>query len=341
LISLQALDLWWLSQDMELQHTLSVAALENRPATVAYLASRPRQERFWPAVQSLPLESWQGGDRNVSPLEFRARNAAALREMMPSCMAAEFPAFGLTGSWGALMPLRRHARPLYQAETPDAVRLRWLRLLNARYHLNLQPMNDPGLQLCNDPPPYIFRDEAALPRAFHVPQAQRLTTAEIVATISNGQIGHRRFDPRYSVLLESTESSSLPHSTVIAKFKPTANAVEIRDSRPERVRLLVNAPHESYTVLMDTPYPGWHATIDNTPTEWEPANWVGRAVRVPSGAHEIVFQFEPQSVRLGLYISLLALMGLVAGVVSHSRVPRSVDQPSGKQAPTPHEECSS
>ena len=45
-----------------------------------------------------------------------------------------------------------------------------------------------------------------------------------------------------------------------------------------------------------------------------------RAVRVPAGAHQVSFRFEPMSLRLGLVISGLALMGLVAlGVWSLQR----------------------
>ena len=306
LLGLLAFDLWNLSQKMELQHTLSVVALESTPATVAFLKDRVPQESFWAQAPPIPLESWQAGATSDA-LDFRARSAAALREMMPSCMASEFPAFGLTGAWGSLMPTRRNARPLYRPETDSATQRRWLRLLNARYFLSLQPLHETDLQLVQRAP-FIYRDEAALPRAFFVSQATRLAPEKIVDAISTGKIGDETFDPRRRVLLENSAENAAPQTAGQNDF----TAAQILESQPEKVRLQIAAPRDGFLVMMDTAYPGWRATVDGTSTTWQPANWVGRALPVTRGNHEIVFHFEPQSVRFGLFVSLLTLAACVA-----------------------------
>lgn len=98
ILLLLAIDLFALSQDMEMQSTLSVEAVETRPATVTQLQSTGFQERFWPDDAQIPMERWQINDTTTSPLQFRAGNAAAMRAIMPSCVPAEFQTSGLTGA---------------------------------------------------------------------------------------------------------------------------------------------------------------------------------------------------------------------------------------------------
>lgn len=324
LLGLLALDLWMFSQRMELQHTLSVAALESKPATVAFLENRAPQERFWAEAPPIPLEAWQA---NVATdaLDFRARSAAALREMMPSCMASEFPAFGLTGAWGSLMPTRRNARPLYQPSTDDATKQRWLRLLNARYRLALQPLRATDLKVVQEAP-FIYRDDATLPRAFFVSQAMHLVPEKIVDAISTGKIDGVVFDPRRQVLLESSGENAALSIGGANDFR----AAHVLESRPEKVRLQIDAPRDGFLVMMDTAYPGWRATVDSIPTNWQPANYVGRALPVTRGSHEIVFHFEPQSVRFGLFVSLLTLTACIASFAA-----RGISLRRKKSTPSP------
>lgn len=315
-----AFDLWWMAQSMELQHTLSVAALEEKPATAKFLTQQPTQERFWSLAEPMPLEAWQAGAMNIPPLEFRARSAAALREMMPSCMASEFGGLGLTGAWGALMPTQRNAHPLYVVDTPEAVKQRWLRLLNARYYISLRPAADMNLQTITHEAPFIYRDEQAMPRAFWVPQASRLDSKNIMKAISEGRLAGNNFDPSRMVLLENSSSAPVGKESPSASAEQVASQfpVELKEIRPEEIELRVNTTREGYVVLMDTPYPGWRVQINNAAGRWEPANWVGRNVRVPAGENRIKYYFEPQSVRVGFFISLLALFFLAFSWMLHS-----------------------
>jgi len=76
-------------------------------------------------------------------------------------------------------------------------------------------------------------------------------------------------------------------------------------------------------VLADTHFPGWHAFVDNHPAPLLRANGVFRAVVVPPHARGVVFSYQPVSVRLGLYISLLTTALLLAGGVGYARKERA------------------
>ena len=62
----------------------------------------------------------------------------------------------------------------------------------------------------------------------------------------------------------------------------------------------------------------WKVTIDGSETDHTRVNYVLRAMNVPSGNHEIVFEFRPASFYTGETISLIGsiiFVVLLAGVI--------------------------
>ena len=61
-------------------------------------------------------------------------------------------------------------------------------------------------------------------------------------------------------------------------------------------------------VFSEMYYPqGWSVTIDKQKAAVFPANYVLRALRVPSGNHTIEFTFEPNVVSTGVTVRLFSL----------------------------------
>jgi hypothetical protein len=91
---------------------------------------------------------------------------------------------------------------------------------------------------------------------------------------------------------------------------------------PERVAITVDAPAPGVLVLTDSYYPGWRARVDGTDREIIRANGLFRAVAVPAGRREVVFEYRPESLRRGMAISALSLGILALGLVVARRVRR-------------------
>lgn len=87
--------------------------------------------------------------------------------------------------------------------------------------------------------------------------------------------------------------------------------VEITDYESERVTLQITAPAPAYLVLADAWYPGWTAAVDGKATPIYRANIMFRAVAVPAGDSQVVFQFEPRlwQVAFWLGIAIWAIVG--------------------------------
>jgi hypothetical protein len=322
LLGLLVLDLFLLSQEMELQHTLDVRGLEDPPETVLRLKGSEGPFRFWAVDRVGPLERWQAapGQQNLSAGAFRGNSAAFMNSLMLSCVPSQFGLDGLTGVWGALMPLARHAAPLHQPGLTAEAEQKWLRLLNVRYRLSINPLRHPELQTVYDQMPRIYEDPRALPRAFLVPESRRLASNQVMEAVALPA-----FDPTRMVLLETLPGEPPnPFGLGGDAVPPALIPATVSEYRPEHVRMEIDAPYAGYFVLMDTPYPGWTARVDGQPVRWRPANWVGRAVGVEAGHHSVEFHFQPASVRVGLFISLASLalcLGVAIRSKPHRRAP--------------------
>ncbi|MEK7785296.1 MAG: YfhO family protein, partial [Chloroflexota bacterium] len=70
----------------------------------------------------------------------------------------------------------------------------------------------------------------------------------------------------------------------------------------------VTLEQNGYVVLSDTYYPGWRVFVDGEPQPLLRANYLFRAVAVPAGQHEVVFEYAPLSATVGLAVSIVSLV---------------------------------
>jgi hypothetical protein len=68
-------------------------------------------------------------------------------------------------------------------------------------------------------------------------------------------------------------------------------------------------------VLTQNDAPGWHVTIDGKEAQRLLAYGAFRAVSIPAGAHEIVWSYQPRSIRLGGVVTFFALAVLIMSSV--------------------------
>ena len=110
---------------------------------------------------------------------------------------------------------------------------------------------------------------------------------------------------------------------LIAGFSPQADStatIQLDSYRPNKLAYSSQSQTEQLAVFSEIYYqPGWKASIDGKPVEHFRADWILRAMRVPAGKHEIVFEFKPEgyivAANVSAYSSFLILLLLVASVV--------------------------
>jgi len=145
--------------------------------------------------------------------------------------------------------------------------------------------------------PYLYENEQALPRAYLAYRTRPATDpAQLERLLAAG------FDARRTTVVES-DSEPLAGPEAI-------EPVEILRERPEVLRFDVATEHPAVLVVANAWYPGWRAWVDGEETPVLRVNWMFRGVELAPGAHRVEMRFEPQSFRVGAFVSLAALVVL-------------------------------
>jgi Bacterial membrane protein YfhO len=118
--------------------------------------------------------------------------------------------------------------------------------------------------------------------------------------------------PGYSV-----GDAALIHGEVDpAQASGNPGTVKVLSQRATEVRLEVHRDTPGWVVARQTWFPGWTATVNGDGAEVKRADVAFSAVAVPGGTSEVILRYRPASVRYGLLISAVSLVGLVVWVVA-------------------------
>jgi len=161
---------------------------------------------------------------------------------------------------------------------------------------------DEGLvRVFTSPAAAVWRDDAALPRAYVARRVVRVPGEEVLARLAAGGVAES-----YTVVVDEADGDA-----------PDAGGgtARITDETATHVKIAVDAEAPSLVVLLDAWSPDWRATVDDAPVPIRHANLVARAVAVPAGRHEVVFRHESRPFRRGAALSAASLLVLVALVV--------------------------
>lgn len=152
----------------------------------------------------------------------------------------------------------------------------------------------------------VYENLRAQPRTFLVNTVREIPDLDTLFDVMRS----KDYDPMREVVTDrAPEGGILPATT--ATDSPGAAAVEAYGFT--RVRLHAEAKRDCALVLADGYYPGWNAYVDGRRAEIFPAYYAFRGVLLPVGTHTVEFRYEPLSFRIGLALSVTALLlGLAA-----------------------------
>jgi hypothetical protein len=196
----------------------------------------------------------------------------------------------------------------------------WMRLLNVRYILSPQAIQEPGFTPVFQGSAHVYEFPAALPRATIVGQyGVAAVDTTIIDSVSAGTHDAGTFtwlekDPRLT--LGPVEGAR----AVIARYGLNDVTIETDSPGPGLLR------------LADLWYPDWVAEVDGKPVEILRADYALRAVPIPAGHHRVEFHYRSPAIRAGLTLSLTSLVValglLVAGLLLRRRGGTAVEAPA-------------
>jgi len=154
---------------------------------------------------------------------------------------------------------------------------------------------------------------------YRVRGAPRVQFARSIEWASEDQILER-----YLVPFAETEPVFVSDTCAMAGAEtPDVAGVTVNSITPNRISVsLAGLQSHSALVLRDAWYPGWTAEADGQDIPIYLADGLFRCVIVPAGTNQVDFAFVPRDVRVGLFISLAALLIAVAAGGCYRRVNR-------------------
>ena len=186
-----------------------------------------------------------------------------------------------------------------------------LDLLNVKYVITLREIDNLGYTLVYDREVRVYRNESVMQRAYALPVDCAFETSDFSVAIHH-------FDPRRHVILEpgSEEIGSSPISSPSSCLPLPA---QITGSSLNQVTVDVHASTPVFLILADSYAPGWRAHIRplgvneraEVPVRVVRANGNFRAVRLEPGDHTVRFRYSPDSVKLGGFVSVIAVIAML------------------------------
>jgi hypothetical protein len=145
---------------------------------------------------------------------------------------------------------------------------------------------------------YVYQDSAAMPRA-------RLVTSYQVVP----------YDQQLKKMMQISYDPSGP--TMLAEalpgpLGPPGGQVRITSYDLNEVDMEADCPGPAILGFADLYLPGWTARVDGRPTPILRADYCFRAVPLATGHHRVEWKYEPRALTEGLWISILALLGVGA-----------------------------
>lgn len=90
-----------------------------------------------------------------------------------------------------------------------------------------------------------------------------------------------------------------------------SGSIQLLSYTPNTISAVVTTDRPQFLLLSDTYFPGWKASINGQETPIYRANHAFRAIGIPQGTSNIIFQYVPNSFRIGLFGSILSGIALI------------------------------
>ncbi len=180
----------------------------------------------------------------------------------------------------------------------DKINMSVINMLNAKYFIQQQG-NDKAAQLNPD----------ALGNVWFVKGIQYVKgPANEMRAITN-------FNSKDTAVVDETYKSLIGNVTIA----DSSESIKMSSFDNDAISYTSDTKNNHIAVFSEVFYKDWKAYIDGKPADYFKANYVLRAMLIPSGKHTIEFKFEPSSFKIGYKLSnissWLLMLILIASII--------------------------
>ncbi|MZH03109.1 MAG: YfhO family protein, partial [Nitrospinae bacterium] len=278
--------------------------------TTKFMQSDPEQFRFYVTLKTrkaVPsnIKDWEGIDMRKEKL---------LLDLIGNRSLYNIDGIGVTEQfrWKKILSLVKSAPPT------DSLML--LNLMNVKYVVSIPPIDSPDFKLVHSVYPRvedpeknkemerivgikIYENKNMLPRAFLVPNCKLVKNEGEYKRFFQDRL----LKPKSLVLLEKQPEGFDCEKKINPDFK-NQGSVKTNSYKSNTVDLEVNSPDRQFLFMSDSFYPGWKVFVDGNEKEILRANYLFRAVVIGPGEHQVRFEYDPLSFKLGLTITVITFL---------------------------------
>ncbi|MDP9358483.1 MAG: YfhO family protein, partial [Chloroflexota bacterium] len=151
----------------------------------------------------------------------------------------------------------------------------------------------------------VYENPAALPHAWIVHDVRSVATGEVLPLLTGGTI-----DPRRTALIEG------PAPPVAEPGDRSQETASVMRYEPEQITLATTTTAPGLLVLREVYANGWRAYVDGERVDVLPTDHALRGVPIPAGEHSVGLRYEPPALRLGLLLSGVSTVAMLAVFVA-------------------------
>jgi hypothetical protein len=306
---------------------LALVGHEGHDLARAHLAPRAVPGPLFPPSPALDAVHATAGSGRVLRLDTSASGVADIERLARPDLLSAYGVRDLT-PYCVFTP--RHLVELVLAVDPAAgARGGISRVSDPRYiGSRLYDMLRVTCVLSTEPVRHVLLEETYAAPGFHVYRRARARGTDAEARVYPAALpahGATPFPEALAAGVLDPDSVLVVHGApeVVTPVPAGWRAGDVRVARPstDRVEIRVAGSDGGWLCLADGYGPGWRATVDGAPAPVRRAQHVLRAVPIPAGDCRVVLSHAPGSLRLGLALTLLAVL-LMAHRAWRERAPR-------------------
>jgi hypothetical protein len=195
--------------------------------------------------------------------------------------------------------------------TPSGARSPLLDLLDVRYLLvdaSLPPERGDvaaptaGLrEVFRTPWVVVYERSSSLPHAWIVHDVRQVERGEALPLMASQAI-----DPFQTALVEG------PPPAVAAPGDPSSETARVTTYQPDRLTIATHATATGFLVVSEIYASGWRAFVDGMEAPVVPTDHALRGIPLPAGDHSVELRYEPLSLQVGLAVSAIAAIAMLA-----------------------------
>ena len=111
-------------------------------------------------------------------------------------------------------------------------------------------------------------------------------------------------DTKRTAIIHKDFKEQIPTASIV---RDSTAMIEMTQQKPEHIVYETSSKSSQLALFSEVYYPaGWNAYIDGEAVDYFRANYVLRAMAIPSGNHKVEFKFEPKVVQTGSTLSLIS-----------------------------------